>query len=207
MVPRYTVSSVSCAAGVGGRSPEPRPLCDSPERNAAGRIRPYIQLPGQSQAPASQGQCHVHHLWFQSVGDMRSTSTAIPSPWSPAGLQTSCCDATSRDTAATQSSERLGSPPIPESLAVGTASTNRHTYFPELCRWMTHLWTLPPSSPALPRIPPPFPRLEDGSGGGLRSRSGSTEHLLPRSGGSADEQQESEGTQRTRAVENQYSVY
>ncbi|XP_052313478.1 SH2B adapter protein 2-like [Oncorhynchus keta] len=106
-----------------------------------------------------------------------------------------------------KSSERLGCPPIPESLAVGTASTNRHTYFPKLCRWMAHLWTLPPSSPALPRIPPPFPRLEDGSGGGLLSRSGSTEYLLPRSGGSADEQQESEGTQRTRAVENQYSVY
>nr|XP_046180208.1 SH2B adapter protein 2-like isoform X4 [Oncorhynchus gorbuscha] len=64
-----------------------------------------------------------------------------------------------------------------------------------------------PRSPALPRIPPSFPRLEDGSGGGLLSRSGSTEYLLPRSGGSADEQQESEGTQRTRAVENQYSVY
>ncbi|XP_029556180.1 uncharacterized protein LOC115154270 isoform X1 [Salmo trutta] len=65
---------------------------------------------------------------------------------------------------------------------------------------------LPPSSPALPRIPPPFPRLEDGGGGGLRSCSGSTEHLLLPSGGSADEQQESEGTQRTQAVESQYCL-
>ena len=67
-----------------------------------------------------------------------------------------------------------------------------------------------PGPPALSRGPSAFPRLAGnsaGNGGGLWSRSGSTEYLLAPSSGSAAEQQENDVTQRTRAVENQYSLY
>lgn len=49
MVPWYTVSCASGAAGACRWGQEPRALCDSSERDAAGRVCPYLQLPGQSQ--------------------------------------------------------------------------------------------------------------------------------------------------------------
>eukprot|EP00063_Salmo_salar_P017846 XP_013992681.1 PREDICTED: SH2B adapter protein 2-like isoform X1 [Salmo salar] len=157
----------------------------------------------------SQGQCHVHHLWFQSVGDMLQHFHCHPIPLESRGA----ADVTLRCYVQTQRSRpelcmsRMSTPTREPGCRNGLHQSAQ--FFPGVLQPVGGSVDspLPPSSPALSRILPPFPRLEDGGGGGLLSRSGSIEHLLPPSGGSADEQQETEGAQRTRAVENQYSLY
>ncbi|KAG2458932.1 SH2B2 protein, partial [Polypterus senegalus] len=66
--------------------------------------------------------------------------------------------------------------------------------------------TLASSASSSPTSLPPFPRGETAVGG-LRSRSNSSERLLEPAGGSSEDYHESDGSRRTRAVENQYSFY
>lgn len=46
-----------------------------------------------------------------------------------------------------------------------------------------------------------------GAGGGLQSRSNSSERLLEASSGASEDYHDTDGTRRARAVENQYSFY
>uniref|UniRef100_A0A8C8IYH2 SH2 domain-containing protein n=1 Tax=Oncorhynchus tshawytscha TaxID=74940 RepID=A0A8C8IYH2_ONCTS len=130
----------------------------------------------------SQGQCHVHHLWFQSVGDMLQHFHCHPIPlesrWA-ADIMLRCY-------------------------------VQRHSSHPGDTRE-------PGCQNCLHQSAHLFPRALQVDGASVDSLPCSAPHpwwgitesqwQLPPSGGSADEQQESEGTQRTRAVENQYSVY
>ncbi|TMS07876.1 SH2B adapter protein 2 [Larimichthys crocea] len=52
MVPRHTVPCTCCSVGACRRGQEPRAVCDPSERDTAGRVRPHLQLSGQSQALA-----------------------------------------------------------------------------------------------------------------------------------------------------------
>lgn len=54
MVPRYVVSRAGGSACARGRSAEPRAVRDPPERDATRRVRPHLQLPGQSQGEDGQ---------------------------------------------------------------------------------------------------------------------------------------------------------
>ncbi|MED6267818.1 hypothetical protein CHARACLAT_015948 [Characodon lateralis] len=64
------------------------------------------------------------------------------------------------------------------------------------------------SSPtALPSLSRSDPGTGLGVGGGLQSRSNSSERLLEASSGASEDYHDADGTRRARAVENQYSFY
>lgn len=64
------------------------------------------------------------------------------------------------------------------------------------------------SSPtALPSLSRSDPGTGAGVGGGLQSRSNSSERLLEASSGASEDYHDADGTRRARAVENQYSFY
>ncbi|XP_053908972.1 SH2B adapter protein 1 isoform X1 [Cuculus canorus] len=53
LVPRDAVAAEGGAVGAGGRRREPRRLPGAAKRDAARGVRPHLQLPGESQAPAA----------------------------------------------------------------------------------------------------------------------------------------------------------
>ena len=64
------------------------------------------------------------------------------------------------------------------------------------------------STSSSPTALPSLTRSDPGTGGGgLQSRSNSSERLLEASSGSSDDYHDADGTRRARAVENQYSFY
>ncbi|CAF97411.1 unnamed protein product, partial [Tetraodon nigroviridis] len=68
----------------------------------------------------------------------------------------------------------------------------------------------PSSTSSSPTALPPLSRSDPGTGGaggGLQSRSTSSERLLEAAGGASEDYHEADGTRRARAVENQYSFY
>lgn len=63
------------------------------------------------------------------------------------------------------------------------------------------------STSSSPTALPSLSRSDPGTGGGLQSRSNSSERLLEASSGTSEDYHDADGTRRARAIENQYSFY
>ncbi|KAL4660543.1 SH2B adapter protein 2-like [Arapaima gigas] len=143
------------------------------------------------------GQCHVHHLWFQTVSDMLQHFHAHPIPLESGGS----ADITLRCYVQAQHSpSEPGVAHAPVAPRDPSCQSESH-HSPPMDRPLS---SSPSSSPT---APVPFSRTETAGANGLRSRSNSSERLLEPPSGSAEDYHDSDSTRRARAVENQYSFY
>ncbi|XP_061638104.1 SH2B adapter protein 2 isoform X2 [Phyllopteryx taeniolatus] len=157
------------------------------------------------------GQCHVHHLWFHTVSDMLRHFHAHPIPLESGGS----ADITLRSYVQVQRSATadVSVPPL-VTPPRGDASCRPDSAQPALHPPGISPSSGPPADAPLssstsssPTALPSLSRSDPGTGGGLQSRSNSSERLLEASSGTSEDYHDADGTRRARAVENQYSFY